>query len=196
MYKVKHIGTTVKNYTVKGDTLDEIWKSIEAKGPKAHGKNVAGLTTCPVTVNPSSVKIDHAFTPNKKGGFDAELWHKAITLEYKCTIQMPKLASDKNLSKAAKTEWNRFMAKLEKHEQGHVDVTNKEAKVMGAEIDALKFKGSGADKKSAFKAAVKTFTKEFTTKYSEAKVDARLEKAHKKFHSSKGHGPALDRTIK
>ncbi len=195
MFKVKHTGTTIKNYVVKGDTLAEIWASIEAKGPKSHGKAVAGLTTCPVTIDPSKVKMDHAFKTGKKGGFDVELWHKSLTIEYKCTIQMPKLASDKKLSKAAKAEWKRFIAELETHEQGHVEITGKEAKAIGAEIEALKFKGSGPDKRAAFDTAVKAFKKEFPASYSPAKVDARLEKAHKKFHSTKGHGPALNKTI-
>ncbi|KIN62980.1 DUF922 domain containing protein [Sulfitobacter noctilucicola] len=195
MYKVKHSGTSVKYYNVKGDTLADIWASIEAKGPKAHGKNVAGLTTCPVTVNPASTKFDQKFTPGKKGGYDAEMWHKSITLEYKCTIKMPKLASDKNLSKAAKAEWKRFIAQLNVHEQGHVDVTGKEAKVMGTEIDAMKFKGTGKDKQTAFKDAIKSYKRDFGAKYSQANVDARLEAAHKKFHNSKGHGPALNKTI-
>lgn len=196
MYKVKHTGTSNKWYTVKGDTLAEIWQSIEAKGPKAHGKNVAGLTKCPVTVNPASTKFDHKFTPGKKGGFDAEIWHKSITLEYKCTIKMPKLASDKKLSAKAKTEWKRFMAELASHEQGHVQVTGKEAKAMGTEIDAMKFKGAGKDKKAAFKDAIKSYKAEFGKKYAPAKVDARLEQAHKKFHGSKGHGPTLNTSIK
>lgn len=196
MYKVKHTGTTYKPYTVKGDTLDDIWKSIEKKGPKAHGKNVAGLTTCPVTVNKSSVKMDHEFTESKKDGIEAKIWHKAITLEYKCTIKIPQLASDKKLSKAAKKEWKRFMAKLKTHEQGHVEVTGKEASSIGEEIDQLKFVGTGENKRAAFDAAVKTFKKEFPKKYSTQKVEERLDKAHKKFHATKGHGPNLDRKIK
>ena len=196
MYKVKHSGTSNKWYTVKGDTLAEIWQSITAKGPKSHGKNVAGLTTCPVTVNAASTKFDQKFTPGKKGGFDAELWHKAITLEYKCTITMPKLASDKKLSAKAKAEWKRFMAELTSHEQGHVKATAKEAEVMGTEIVTMKFRGSGKDKQAAFKDAVKAYKADFGKKYAPGKVDARLELVHKKFHSSKGHGPTLNTSIK
>lgn len=196
MFKVKHTGTVNKWYTVKGDTLADIWKSIEAKGPRADGKKVAGLTTCPVTVDGKATKFDQKFTPGKKGGFDAELWHKSGSINYKCTILMPKLASDKKLSKAAKAEWKRFMGKLAIHEQGHVDVTDAEAKLIGKEMDAMKFIGSGKDKKSAFAAAVKTYKKDFPAKFGGTKVDDRLKKAHKAFHTKGGHGPALDKTIK
>lgn len=196
MFKVKHTGTANKTYTVKGDTLADIWADILKKGPKAHGKNVAGLTTCPVNVDGNSVKFDQTFKENKKGGFDAEMFHKKGNLTYKCTILMPKLASDKKLSKAAKSEWSRFMAKLDTHEQGHVTVTGKEAKIIGAEMDAMKFKGSGKDKKAAFQAAVKTYKKDFIAKYGGSKVSDRLEKAHKAYHAKGGHGPALNTTIK
>jgi len=196
MFKVKHTGNTNKWYTVKGDTLAEIWQSIEKKGPTVDGKKVAGKTECPVVINASSVKMDQTFKQNKKGGYDAELFHKSGTINYKCTILMPKLASDKKLSKNAKAEWKRFMGKLATHEDGHVTVTGKEGKVMGVEIDALKFKGSGKDKRAAFNEAVKTYKKEFPVKYSETKVDARMKKAHKAYHSTGGHGPALNTKIK
>jgi predicted secreted Zn-dependent protease len=196
MFNVKHAGTTNKTYTVKGDTLADIWKSIEKNGPTVDGKKVAGLTTCPVEVNASSVKFDQTFKAGKKGGFDAELFHKAGTLSYKCTILMPKLASDKKLSKAAKAEWKQFMGKLAKHEDGHVIATGKEAKVIGAELDAVKYNGSGKDKNAAFKDAIKTYKKEFIAKYGGTKVSDRLKKIHKDFHAKSGHGPALNRTIK
>ncbi len=196
MFKVKHTGTTNKWYTVKGDTMAEIGKSIVKNGPVLDGKKVAGLTTCPVTVDGKATKFDGKFTPGKKGGFDAELWHKSGSVNYKCTILMPKLASDKKLSKAAKAEWKRFMGKLTTHEQGHVDVTGVEAKLIAKEIDAMKFKGSGKDKKTAQAAAVKAYKKDFTAKFGGTKVDDRLKKAHKAFHSKGGHGPALNLTIK
>ncbi len=196
MFNVKHTGTANKTYTVKGDTLADIWKSIEKNGPVIDGKRVAGLTTCPVEVAKSSVKYDQTFKASKKGGFDAELFHKSGTVSYKCTILMPKLASDKKLSKAAKVEWKRFMGKLAKHEQGHVIATGKEAKVLAAEFDAVKYKGSGKDKNAAFKDAIKTYKKEFLAKYGGTKLTDRLKKVHKAFHVQNGHGPALNKTIK
>ncbi len=197
MFKVKHTGNTNKWYTVKGDNLAEIWKSIEKKGPVADGKHVAGLTTCPVAVDAATVKLDHKWiTPGKVGKEDVELFHKAGTLTYKCTILMPKLASDKKLSKNAKAEWKRFMGKLATHEDGHVTVTGKEGKLIGGEMDAMKFKGTGKDKKAAFKDAVKTYKKDFTAKYGGTKIDDRLKKAHKAYHAKGGHGPKLNTTIK
>lgn len=195
MFKVKHTGTTNKWYTVKGETLDEVWKDIQRKGPKEDGKKVAGLTTCPVEVDPASVKMDQTFTARKKGGFDAELFHKSGRLTYKCTILMPKLASDRKLSRDAKVEWKRFMGKLATHETGHVTVTGKEAKVIGGELDAMKSKGTGNDKRAAFNDAVKTYKKEFTAKYGGTKIEDRLKKVHKTYHVRGGHGPALDFSI-
>lgn len=196
MFKVKLVGTTNKTYTVKGTTLAEIWKDIEKRGPKVHGKNVAGVTATPVWIDGKASKMDFKFTPGKAGkGFDAELWHKSGTVSYEAKIKVPKLDSDKKLSAKAKSEWKRFISGVLSHEQEHVAVAKKVATTLGTEVEALKFKGSGADKKAALKDAVKTYKKIFTSKYSESKINERIDKAHKALDSKTGHGPTLKTSI-
>ncbi len=187
---VKHTGTANKTYKVEGETLADIWNDILKKGPVVNGKHVAAKTVCPVEMKASSVKMDHKIVASKKtkGHFDAELWHKKGAMTFKCTVLMPKLASDKALSPKAKKEWRRFLGKLAGHEKEHETLTGHEASHLAAEMDGLKFKGTGASEKKAFDAAVKTFRKEFTKNYGGTKIDDRLKEAHKSFDAKTGHG--------
>ena len=88
----------------------------------------------------------------------------------------------------AKKEWRRFLGKLAGHEKEHETLTGHEASHLAAEMDGLKFKGTGASEKKAFDAAVKTFSKEFTKNYGGTKIDDRLKEAHKSFDAKTGHG--------
>jgi hypothetical protein len=141
----------------------------------------------------SSSKIE--FTTTQKGQeFEAEAKMTKGTLKYDCTIQTPKLKSDKALSDAAKNEWARFMKALVAHEDEHVADFGKEAGKIGADIDKLTATGKGADKKKAEKEALSAYTKSFTSKYSEAENDKRLGASADALDAG-GHGPTLNTSI-
>lgn len=194
--KLKKKGVKTTTYAVSGDTLAAIWESIKANGPKDGGKARAGYTSCPVAT-PSSFDFDFEVTddPKKKGAKQAVATPKGGEVEIECTIQMPKLASDKALSDAAKKEWKRFIAEVEAHEKEHVAESEKVAQAVADQIGALRGTGSDADEKKAKKAAVADFVKNFKAGFSGADhPDERLKKANKALDSG-GHGPVLDLTI-
>lgn len=187
--------TKTVTYTVKGDTLAEIWKDIEKKGPKDGGKNRAGFTKAPVTT-PNNLKFDKDVKPNPKkaGEFEAKVWIKSEKITMKPEIKMPKLASDKKLSPAAKKEWQRFMKELASHEEEHVTATEDEAKAVAQEMQDLEGVGTGKDEKSALKAAQKDFVSKFKAALGGSKLDDRLKKVNKALDGS-GHGPVLNTSI-
>src|SRR5437764_12071985 len=93
--------------------------SLMGEMARYKGASRAGKTTCKVNMDSSSSKIDFTTTEGKKE-FESEAKMTKGTLTYDCTIQMPKLKSDKGLTDPAKKEWARFMKELEAHENEHV----------------------------------------------------------------------------
>lgn len=191
--------TSTKPYTVKGATLADIQKEIDKKGPKDGSKNVAGLCTCSLEMDAKSTAIDFNVTQNNKGEYEAEAYFTKGTLNWPCTITMPKCSSVSKLSKPAQKEWKRYMGCLETHETAHVPEYEKEIKAIAAEIEALRGNATNADENKAKKAAFDALAKTFTTDYSQAKNDARLEanaEAYdKKTKHGKTQGAVLDTSI-
>jgi predicted secreted Zn-dependent protease len=191
--KLSEKGLKKSTYTVSGTTLAEIWADIQAKGPKDGGSARAGYTTCPVTT-PQRVDFDGEVKENKKGEQDATVWIKSAEVSIECTIQMPQLASDKDLSDAAKKEWKRFMTELVTHEAEHVKVSKAEAKKIADELGELTGTGSDKDKKKAIAAAQKDFAKSLKAEFGDSAVDNRLKKVNAALDSG-GHGPVLKTSI-
>jgi predicted secreted Zn-dependent protease len=190
---VKKGTVTTKTYNISGDTLADIWSDIQKNGPKHKGAARAGKTTCKVNMDSASSKIEFTTTQGAKE-FESEAKMTKGTLKYDCTIQAPKLKSDKALSDAAKKEWARFMKELLAHEDEHVTDFGKAADKIGSEIDKLTATGTGADQKKAEKEALNAYTKVFTTKYSEAENDKRLAASADALDAG-GHGPTLNTSI-
>jgi predicted secreted Zn-dependent protease len=190
---VKKGTMTTKEYSVSGGTLADIWSDIQTNGPKHKGAARAGKTTCKVNMDSASSKIEFTTTQGSNG-YESEAKMTKGTLKYNCTIQVPKLKSDKALSDAAKKEWARFTKALVAHENEHVADFGKEADKIGGEIDKLTAKGKGDDKKKAEKEALSAYTKSFTSKYSEAENDKRLAACADALDAG-GHGPTLNTSI-
>jgi predicted secreted Zn-dependent protease len=194
--KVKLAEKSIKTsaYTVSGTTLAEIWADIQAKGPKDGGAARAGYTTCPVTT-PQKVDFDGEVKEDKKSGDQAAtVWIKSAEVSIECTIQVPKLASDKDLSDEAKKEWKRFLTELVAHEAEHVKVSKAEAKKIADELGELTGSGSDKDKKKAIAAAQADFAKTLKSKFGGSTVDNRLKKVNAALDSG-GHGPVLKTSI-
>lgn len=195
--KVKLKADTAKTapYKVQGKTLAEIWADIQKKGPKDGGKSRAGFTTAPVNT-PNSYKFDEEETDpaGKKGEVTWKVTAKSGELKMSPSIQMPELASDKDLSDPAKKEWARFLKELRAHEDEHVDATKTEAEAVATEIGEIEGIGSGKDQKAAVKKAIEDWTKQFRAKFDGGKLDKRLKKVNQDLDSG-GHGPVLDTSI-
>jgi len=101
-------GSTKNNtYTVAGDDLAAIWKDVEKKAPSINGKNAAAKTKTSFDVK---IKFKMKNTPNKRdpATFDGDFWISGGSLDYHGDILMPKLKSDKALSKPAKNGMETF----------------------------------------------------------------------------------------
>ncbi len=183
-----------KPYTVKGDTLQDIWSDILKKGPKdpRSGKKVAGYTDCPVKPPTKATYDGNTDQDKKTGEYTVTVWFKAAELTMTGTIKMPKLASDKKLSAKAKQEWKRFMKLLIAHENEHVAVTEKAAKAFAADMQALTGVGVDIDKEEAKKKAGADLQ---TNRQNLSSLQERLDKANKDLDSG-GHGPTLKTSIK
>ncbi|WP_171054132.1 DUF922 domain-containing protein [Arenibacterium halophilum] len=181
-------------YTVAGDTLADIWADIEKKGPKVNGKNRAGKTVAKGDANPNcgfKVKED-----KKKGVFICDLATSVVNVSLvDCTIDHPKLKSDKNLSAKAKKEWKRFMKELMVHENEHVTAMIDEMKALGKEVVNITKQVEDADKKVAQEKALKEWETDVLAKIDTSTIEARLEKVNKALDSKTGHGPVLDTSI-
>lgn len=192
--KAKTPSPKKKPYTVAGDTLADIWKDIEKKGPKINGKNRAGKTTATGEAKPNykyKLKEDKA-----KGVHICELWTEVVNVTLiKGTIDHPKLSSDKKLSDKAKKEWKRFMKELMVHEDEHVTAMLDEMKVLGGEVVNIAKTAEDADKKKAVAAAVADWETDVLAKIDKTTIEARLKAVNDALDSKSGHGPVLDTSI-
>lgn len=182
-----------KPYSVKGDTLAEVWESIKKVGPKDGGKDRAGFTKAPADLTVKKLKPD--CNQNKEGKWVCVMKATDIVVTVSgATIQHPKLKSDKKLSAKAKTEWKRFMKELMEHEQEHIDTTLEAAKKVAQEVADFSATGEDADKKKAEKASHKAYVEAYKKKFTKTYMDGELDKANKALDSG-GHGPTLDTSI-
>lgn len=182
------------DYDVQGATLAEIWNDIKAKGPKDGGKDRAGYTKAPATLDELEFKGTRKQN-RRTGEWLYELSVKSVPFKMESTvIKRPKLKSEKDLSKPARREWRRFMSELNAHELEHVTVTEAEARKFGAEILRIKSNAIDADWEKAKEKAREKFDKKLAQKHTAAKLKERLDKANKKLDQG-GHGPVLKTSI-
>jgi predicted secreted Zn-dependent protease len=182
----------VKTYTVAGTTLEEIWKDIEAKGPKDGGKARAAYTTAPAVL-PANIAFDGKVDPKKKGAaeYEVTLWYKAAKITITPEIQMPSLKSDKDLTPEEKKIWKAYLKDVRAHEDEHVAATKKEAEAIAKEVAAIEGTAEDKDVKSATKAAQEDFQKKMDkAKLNSAEFEKRLDAVNKALDTG-GHGPVL-----
>ncbi|MEW9919407.1 DUF922 domain-containing protein [Marimonas sp. MJW-29] len=191
---------STKYYSITGNTLEEVQKSIEKKGPKDpnDGKRVTAVTATDIIVadnwEPEVRKVAYGI-----GSAEVTVGVKNMKMTVEGTILMPKLGTNK-LSPAAKKEWERFVKKLLVHEKEHMDVAQKVAEEMKKVIMAMTGVGTGGNDSKALTAAKEDFLKTYASTYSPKQISALISDAHKKFdkktdHGAK-HGARLDTSIK
>ena len=193
-FKVKKKTNPTKDNTVSGNTLEEIWESLRKNAlacSDAVGMAETGIKTPKVT------KFDEEKSkkgPKKKGNEAWTVAGKPGEVKLIITVTLPKLASDKNLSKAAKKEWKRFRAAVSAHEDLHVSVATKLAETIAQELTDMRGHGEGKDKDAAINAAVADYVKQYDKAYGGTKIAERVKKTHADL-DSKGNTFTLDVNI-
>ncbi|GMG82282.1 hypothetical protein LNKW23_14950 [Paralimibaculum aggregatum] len=196
--KLQVTAPKLKYYTVKGDTLKDIWQDILKKGPKDpnDNKKVAALSETSFSTSPS---WNHQIVDSYKifdGQTTCKIKVKDWDVQYWSVITFPKLGANK-LSAKAKKEWTRFVTKLKPHELKHVEKGLAEMKKVVKEFQAMESSAIGKDEKEAVALARANMEDHFVKTYGAGgkKIEARLNKIHKKFDHATSHGTSLDTSI-
>ncbi|MEX0282316.1 MAG: DUF922 domain-containing protein [Arenibacterium sp.] len=193
-FKVKVTTNPVKDNVVSGNTLEEIWESLR-KNALACSDAVGMADTGIKTPNVKTFTEEKSKKgPKKKGNEAWTVIGKPGDVKLIVTITLPKLSSDKNLSKAAKKEWKRFRAAVSAHEDLHVDVAKKLAETIAQELTDMRGHGEGKDKVTAIAAAEADYVKQYKKAYGGTKIAERVKKTHAVL-DSKGNTFTLDINI-
>ena len=102
------IDDRVERYDVKGSTPLELRREINAKGPQgAGGRRFDGYTRWDVSWN-------YRYQNAARSCAIA-----SVTTTVKVTMTLPRWSNENGGSSAVRTQWARYLAALESHEQGH-----------------------------------------------------------------------------
>ena len=186
-----------KSYAVSGSTLADINKDIEKKGPTDpnESKRYAGSCLGEIAIKLEAKDIEFESKADGKA-FAAVARLKSGSVTSSAVITVPKLASDKALSDAAKKEWNRFLIALGVHERGHADSYYALAVSVAHELLHLSGEAVGASEKQAKAAAAKSLYERISKAYS-AKAIGDLVKADAKAYDGKNkHGESQGAVLK
>lgn len=152
-----------------GNTLDSVWKSIQANSPNTPK---AGLYKLDPNFSLDSIKysIKHKFvlcTNDCDGKLDRITYsYKQVDVLFNTQITMPKwdgATSSTNVSCLARQEWARFYSALEEHEDGHRSLDKIIANKILNELKEASFSYIACDKKIAKREAKKGFNKLVTS---------------------------------
>jgi predicted secreted Zn-dependent protease len=187
-------------YRIGGETLAELIEEMKKKGPVDPNENKRYSGKCFGKLSIALPKGSSVTLKPLAEGAEVELeatLNGSVSLD--CTITMPALASDKNLSAAAKKEWARFLAAVEKHENGHVEAYMDLAKDVAKTLNDLKVTGKGANKKAAAMAAIQDIQAKVIALYGGTQLDSLMKAAAKSYDGQNKHGESqgakLDGTI-
>ena len=181
--------TTSKTYAVTGKTLEEINKDMMKKGPSDpnEGKRYSGSCKGNLVVAIGGTDFEFETTPDSSP-IEVTAKLKAGTLTCNAEITTPKLASEKDLSSDALTEWKRFLSKVMVHEQGHAASYLELAGKMADEFNALTATGTGKDEKSAQAAAQKALVALMGTTYGGNVLGNRIKADAAAYDAKTKHG--------
>jgi predicted secreted Zn-dependent protease len=115
----------VKRYLVSGCSANDIWGSIVRNMPLEAGNGFAGITDSHQDVAYTATSASNSCTV------------KSATITLKSTIFVPELANSNGMDQALLAKWNAFVAGIQKHEPGHVDISLNGAKELQRTIEAL-----------------------------------------------------------
>jgi predicted secreted Zn-dependent protease len=186
---VKRNPSSTTTYAVTGKTLAEINKDILKKGPvdPNEGKRYAG--SCKGTLSLSLLPKELTYeTTAGSSPVEVTATPTGGTLTLSSVITIPKLASDKGLSDAAKKEWKRFIEKTQVHEDGHADSFATVAATVAHEINHMSATGTGADEKAAQTAAAKALFAKISDAYGGSKLSDLITDDIKAYDAKTKHG--------
>jgi predicted secreted Zn-dependent protease len=180
---------STKSYSVGGKTLAEINKDMEKKGPVDPNESKRYSGSCLGKIDLSIGADDFAFeTTAGSSPVEVTATLKGGSVTSSAVITLPKLASDKGLSAAAKKEWNRFLAKVGVHEEGHADSYYNLAVAMAKEMVEMSAKGTGKDERSAQIAAQKALIAALSKKYGGTVIADRVKQDAAAYDAKTKHG--------
>ena len=180
---------TTSSYTVSGKTLMDINDDIKKKGPldPNEGRRYSGSCLGKLNLSITDKDWDFQTTPDSTP-VEVTVTVKGGTLASSPAITMPKLASDKDLSSAAKQEWKRFVGAVATHENGHADSLYNLAVKISGDINKLSGTGSGKDEKTAKVAAHKDIVSQIQKEYGGTGMDDRVKDDIKAYDAKTKHG--------
>lgn len=180
--------TIIKTYKVAGKTLAEIWADVSKKGPKDDGKKVAALTTTVILSGKLKPNRSTNSPSQKDGAVEVTISLASAVVSYAASIEMPALASDKDLSKQAKAEWKRFMGKLQVHENEHVALAQEYCREFAKRLEKFNVTEAAEDEGKATVLATKKFLAAFKNEFSQKSTSAEVRKRHQKLDKASNHG--------
>lgn len=189
-------------YTVRGSTLAELDAAIERAGPRDpnDGRRYSGV--CIGTLVLTSGRRDWVFEQEEPEGEGAPIRMTCRlgggAVEVTCEIQTPELRTPLE-SRAAQREWERFVAAVGVHEDGHIDEYMAEATAVARELSALSASGEGRNERAAETDAHAAFLRLLEPIASPRRLRARADEAAARYDRANRHGRSqgavLDRTI-
>ncbi len=137
-------------YNVSGGTLEDVWNSIQANSPNPG--RAAGYAKCEVIGfrTDGEPVVDRMEDPSCPGGFRYKVSiTRTIVWSIKTTITLPKWADGYTSACAeVRAEWDRFLAALTTHEEGH-DRVAEEALTNANPLTTIIGMGSDCDRDTA-----------------------------------------------
>lgn len=186
-----------KTYTVSGKTLAEISKDMDRKGPvdPNDGKRFSGscLGKLDLSIKPNDIEFE---LKSSGANFGAVASLKGGSVTSTAVITVPKLASNKELSDAARKEWERFLVFVGVHERGHADSYYGLAVTVMQDLSSMTAPGVGKSEKEAKAAATKALFDKITKKYGGTGLADLIKADAKAYDASNKHGESQGALLK
>jgi predicted secreted Zn-dependent protease len=193
----KRGAVTEKTYTVSGKTLDEINKDMEKKGPTDPNESKRYSGSCLGKLDIQIKPKDIAFETKSNGSkFAAIARLDGGSVTSSAVITVPKLASDKELSDAARKEWKRFLVFVGVHERGHADSYYALAVKVMQDLHEMSGSGTGNSENEAKAAAGKALYDQINKKYGGSALSDLVKADAKAYDAKNKHGESQGAVLK
>jgi predicted secreted Zn-dependent protease len=137
-----HVAVERSSYPVAGSTASDLRAVIEALGPTRHGRTFAAFTDWEVT-------WDYSLAPGPGGVRIA-----AVRVTVRASVLVPRWRAPRSTPPGLAAAWPRYVAAIEAHEQGHVNLAVEAGRAVLGRLEALPaFAGRGALKEAVEAAA-------------------------------------------
>lgn len=174
-------------YDVTGNTLEEVWDSIEANSPNP--EHAPGYAKCELgafrTDADPVVEITEDSDCPDGHRYTASITRTITSWSIKTTITLPKWTGYDSACDAEKAEWDRFLAALTAHEEGH-DKASEDALKNANPLTTITGVGSACDEATA----VANAQADLAAKYAAEgqRVQAAIDAANTQYDTDTDHG--------